>query len=395
MNNVYMLSTIPQKFDIIIVGAGPSGSATAYHLASQGLRVVLLDQKAFPRYKPCGGGIPVHTLEQLPFDLRPALEFCAEGGRLTFNGQEQLKAPLNREYVWLAAREKMDFYLLEKARAAGVDCRTGERVMGLVEEDEFVSVQTADAEYRAAYLVGADGVNSITARKLSLLTDRRTGTAIEAELKVSAQALETFGKFGSFDFGALPKGYGWVFPKRDHLSVGVFQANTHKASNLRQELQRFIDSQPELVGYTLQHIQGHRIPLGGRDLRLNTRRCLLVGDAANLADPWLGEGIYYALYSAGEAAQAILAHRDGSGSLDEYSAHIGEHILTDFKYARRIGWLVFHFPRLSTWLISGSRSMQQDVFLKIRGDLTHRHLWNRMKRTFPRYWIEALSNRGR
>lgn len=383
------------EFDVIVVGAGPAGAVAAYHLAGQDLNVLLIDRQDFPRYKPCGGGVPIHTLQELPFDVKPLLEFCAEGGVVAYHGQNRLKVKLQNEFAWLAMRDSLDTFLLDKARDAGVHCQTGVRALEVRETAEYVEVNTSKETFTARYLIGADGVNSMTARNLGLLPNRRVGVAIEAEIAVPEAALQSQGKYATFDFSALPHGYGWIFPKRDHLSAGVFQASEQKAPHLVEDFTRFIKSMPVLKEYKILRLHGHRIPLGGEDGPLHTRRCLLAGDAANLADPWLGEGIYYAVRSARIAAEIIgQAIENSSTNLSLYSNRIHQEIQKDFRYARRFALLVYRFPGLATSLISRSQKMQQDVFLCIRGDLSFQQLWQRLNRGLPTILFQSLFSRG-
>ncbi len=381
--------------DIIIVGAGPAGSLAAYQLASLGYQVLILDQHSFPRYKPCGGGIPLRTLSEMPFDLTPALEFLAVGGMVSYQGTPRLRKKLDGEFAWLAMRDRMDAFLLDQARQAGANVHLGARVTQIEEQTEQVAVLTENETFFAKYLIGADGVNSITARSLNLLPNRQTGVALEAEIAVPQAAREELGVYALFDFGALPHGYGWIFPKRDHLSVGVFQAENRKNQAIKEHLMRFIDCQPGLHQHEILHLQGHRIPLGGQSEQLHTTRCLLVGDAANLADPWLGEGIFYAVRSANLAAQVLThAMQNSSANLSEYTRLIDDEIIQDFKYSRRIGQIVYRIPRLATTLISRSPVMQRDVFINIRGDLSFQQLWKQLRKNIFTILFQTLFFRG-
>ena len=383
------------NFDFIIVGAGPAGTVAAYLLAKQNWRVLMIDKQTFPRYKPCGGGLPIHTISEFPFDLKPILEFCAEGGIVAFKGKTRLKVKLEDEFAWLTMRDKMDAFLLEKAKQAGVECLTGIPVLKIDEQVGSVTVKTGEGAFSGRYLIGADGVNSVVARSLGLIPDRKVGVALEAEISVPETTLQRQGKYATFDFGALPGGYGWIFPKRDHLSVGVFQANGEKARQLIDDLHRFIQMLSGLGTHEILHVQGHRIPLGGMKTPLHTRCCLLIGDAANLADPWLGEGIYYAVRSARIAVEVLSnAVKNASPDLSVYTQHIHKEIIRDFKYANRFGKIVYRFPALGTTMISRSKIMQEDIFLCIRGDLAFHQLWQKLVRRFPAILIQTLLNRG-
>jgi geranylgeranyl reductase family protein len=377
-------------YDVIVVGAGPAGSTAAQRLANAGLRVLLLDRQQFPRYKPCGGGLPEHTLLDFLYDITPVLEFPAVQAAVAWQGKPALRTRFDEPYAWLADRAKLDEFLLQKAAKAGAECHTAERVTAVHELPDGVQVHTNAADYTARWLVGADGVNSAVAVQLGLLQNRRTGTALEAELFVPPQTLADFGATALFDFGALPHGYGWIFAKSDHLSVGVYRAKTGKTAGLKARLDGFIASHALLKEHTLAHIQGHPIPLGGQDGPLHTRRCLLVGDAANLADPWLGEGIYYAVHSARLAADVIArAAGAGAGDISAYTQAVDLAIRADFRYAARIADMVYRFPRFATSLISRSRTAQQIIFDKIRGRITFRRAWQALTGNWLRIPLQA------
>ena len=199
--------------------------------------------------------------------------------------------------------------------------------------------------------------------------------------------------FATFDFGALPHGYGWIFPKRDHLSVGVFHASSVKAPDLRQALARFIASQPVLRGARQLHVQGHRIPLGDGRQTLHKGRALLVGDAANLADAWLGEGIYYAILSARLASEAVFAAlRDDLADLSGYTRQVRQQIAPQFTRARQFAALVYALPEVCSVLLGSSPWMQEVVFSALRGNRTYKQMIDGLVWGAPRVLAETIVN---
>ncbi len=362
-------------YDSIVAGAGPGGSVLAYLLASAGARVLLLEKAHLPRYKTCGGGLTIKGAQLLPFDISAAVEQVATGGILTYQGRELARADLPKPVAWLVMRDRFDQLLAERAVEAGAELVEGAAVSAVEQDVGGVTVEAGRERFRARLLAGADGVNSVVARAAGLLLERPVGTAIEQEVAVPDAAMEAQGALATFDFGAIPGGYGWIFPKREHLSVGVFQAAPGKAPHLREHLAQFIAGQPLLNDLKVLHSQGHRIPLGGQRVPLHNGRILLIGDAANLADPWLGEGIAYAIRSACIAAPYLLAALDNShADLSGYTQQIQDEIVHDFWHARVIAALLYRAPGAFSSLLARSPALQLAVFEEIRGDMSLRDL---------------------
>ena len=377
--------------DVIIVGAGPAGAVLAYLLARFGLDVLVLEKANLPRYKTCGGGVTLKTLQNLPFDASPVYECQAVGGILSYAGRQLLKADLGWTVAWTVMRGRFDHFLIQQAVMAGAELIEGVAVERVTLHEDRAVAHSAQGDYAGRLLIGADGVNSEVARSLGLLPERRVGVAVEAEVAVPSAGLAAQGAYATFDFGALPHGYGWIFPKQDHLSVGVFQARPGKAAGLRQRLDQFIACQPALQGGQILHFQGHPIPLGATRQPLHRGRALLVGDAANLADPWLGEGIYYAVLSARLAAPILLAALEtGSSDLCEYTRQVQHEIISQQRYAAWFAHIVYRLPKQASLLLSHSPRLQELLFSVIRGDRTFRQMSAGLARGLPRILLESI-----
>jgi geranylgeranyl reductase family protein len=377
--------------DVIVVGTGPAGAVLAYLLAKRGLDVLILERATLPRYKSCGGGVTWKAMQNLPFDASAVFEQKAIGGVVTFAGQQLLKVEVGWPVAWLVMRDRFDHYLVEQAVLAGAHLVEGISVVNVEERGDRVVVITTEGKLEAQLLAGADGVNSIVARSVGLMTDREVGVAVEAELAVPPASLEAQGSFATFDFGALPGGYGWIFPKRDHLSVGVFKAIPGKAIGLKRALEKFIASEAVLMDPRILHLQGHQIPLGGQTHMLHKGRVLLVGDAANLADPWMGEGISYAVVSARLAAeQMYYTLQNKEIDLSGYTELINASITPQLLSARLFARAVYALPEMCSDLLSKSPFMQQMVFEVLRGDRTFKELTAALVFGMPRIVVEAL-----
>lgn len=378
-------------YDAIVVGAGPAGAILAYELAQRGLDVLILEKANLPRYKPCGGGLTRKAIQSLPFDVSPVIEREAAGGIVSYGGRRLLRIDVRPSIASLVMRDRFDRFLAQQAVEAGACLAEGVAVTGVEELPDRVVARTGKDAFAARLLAGADGVESVVARSVGLLARREAGVAVEAELAVPHAALEMQGPYATFDFGALPHGYGWVFPKNEHLSVGLFRATPGKAIGIKQRLEAFIESQEVLREHARLSLRGHRIPLGGREEPLHAGRVLLVGDAANLADPWLAEGLYYAVVSARLAAAAMAeALERGVAHLKEYTARVNAEIVRQFRYARRFAAVVYRLPRQCSLALAKSPLMQEAVFGVMRGDLTFQQLTRTLGRGLPRILQEAL-----
>jgi geranylgeranyl reductase family protein len=224
----------PEKLDVIydaiVIGAGPAGCIVAWHLAQAGLSVLILEKHSLPRVKPCAGGLTFKARQAIPFDVSPVISVEATGGILTYHGKPFLWVDLEKPLASLVNRDEFDHFLLKQALKAGAKVLENARMLSLSQNDASVIVNSTNGTHNARFLVGADGINSQVAKQLALMPDREIAYAIEAELQVPRKALEELNNKVLFDFGAVRKGYGWIFPKKDHLSVGVCQALTGKTN---------------------------------------------------------------------------------------------------------------------------------------------------------------------
>ncbi len=210
-----------KSYDAIVVGAGPGGSTTAQRLATGGADVLLLDRAEFPRDKPCGGGVTLRAAAQIPVSIDPVVEQVVTIAELGLAYKRKVERGAGDPLVLMTQRSRLDSHLAESAVAAGAEFRDGVKVTA-VETDERGATVTAGSErIRAAAVVGADGVNGITARALDLGGNRTVAVALEANVPNAKIDPERWrGRF-LMELCAVPGGYGWVFPKGDHVNVGV------------------------------------------------------------------------------------------------------------------------------------------------------------------------------
>jgi geranylgeranyl reductase family protein len=300
-----------ERFDVAVVGAGPAGSTTAYRLSRAHARVLLVDKIRFPRDKPCGGGLTTRAVRQLPLSVEPVVEDRITRVRARLKYGPVMNRESDRVLCLMTQRRRLDAFLVEQAVEAGAVFRDGVRVE--LESDRLLRVDGKPVEVDA--LVGADGANGITAKTLGLGGSIVNGVALEGNLPYDRLPEDAWHGMLVLELAAVPGGYGWIFPKGDHVNVGVGGWGA-EGPRLRDHLRRLC-LHYGIEFADLQQLRGHRLPMRRPQTRLADGRAVLVGDAAGVVDPVSGDGIYEALVTARLAAEHIV-----SGELEAYEAAV-------------------------------------------------------------------------
>ena len=331
-----------RQADVIVVGAGPAGSSTAYHLAAAGADVLLLEKAAFPRDKICGDGLTPRAVKQLigmGFDLdqpgwqkNRGLRIVGAGHRLELPWPELGSFP---DFGMVRTRMDLDETLARHAEKAGarlkertavtgpvLDERTG-RVVGVTAKpvDDRGRRTGDEITYRAPVVVAADGVSSRMAIALGLerRENRPMAVAVRAYYETPRhddEWMESWlelwaGEPGKSDL--LP-GYGWIFGVGDGTAnVGLGILNTSKAFqhvDYKDSLRRWLANTPDEWGFRDENMVGKvgsaALPMGFNRKPHYTRGVLLVGDSGGMVNPFNGEGIDYALEAGETAAHTVL-----------------------------------------------------------------------------------------
>lgn len=352
--------------DALIIGAGPAGSTAAFILASRGLKVVLLDRKGFPRPKLCGGLLTWKTIQTLERVFHISAQALASAGIIRHATREYVVADCHGrrlcrtlDYPFhLVDRKAYDYFWLQHAISAGAEFHPGSAVVTVDLNRREVTTEKGK-KWTGRVIIGADGVNSRIRQALD-----RAGTPINPLRPGTAMALECFARrqSGSFPkppaiyYGFVPWGYAWSFPFPDHQVLGIAALKPKAGRQIMDCFREFISSF-HLSDLGALPVQGHRLPYGNYLRTPGHGNLLLAGDAAQLADPFLGEGIYYAHRSAQLAAQAVIESRSHPESaLGRYRDSFRRIIYPELRYARAGRQLIFslppsfYFPVLTTLL---------------------------------------------
>ena len=242
-----------------MVGAGPAGSVTAYHLARAGARVILLEKARFPRDKPCGGGLTARALRELPFAVGTVVEDVAARVTLRARYRGGYERRSREPLVALTQRLRLDAFLAEHAARTGVELRDGVRVADVAESEAGFRLRAGSDPVEARVLVGADGANGLTARALGLAEEVVRGVALEGNLRYGIAHRYDFAGRIVLEFGVVPGGCGWVFPKGDRVNVGVGGWEA-EGPRLRDHLRRLCAAHG-LSFDRVEQLRGHRLPM--------------------------------------------------------------------------------------------------------------------------------------
>ncbi len=369
------------KYDVVIVGAGPAGAFLGYLLASKGVKVLIVDKKAFPRYKACGGGITQRACKVLPIDFSHVVEDETYTAKLLFRDQFIYGKTMEYPIIRMVMRDRFDNYLVENAVNKGAVFQDQVEFKSISGKTGDLSVKTTKGILRTRIIVGADGANSRGAKALDLNLKRDVMAAVEGEVYLNdTELLNHYMGTAHYDFGVVPEGYGWIFPKKDHLSVGI-GSFSGKLKDWKQCFESYLALKKLDSGVRIHPLKGHLIPF--RPQKSDILGCpkgLLVGDAAGITDPITGEGIYYAFKGARIASQVIFESLEsGYEKMSQYTDHMFSEFLYDMACANRLSFLLYKFPRFSKKMLElFGQILGENMIAVITGEQTYAQLHNKV-----------------
>jgi geranylgeranyl reductase family protein len=330
---------------VLVVGAGPAGATAARTLAAAGIPVRMLDRASFPRNKPCGGGVSLRVLGRFPY-LDEALARIATHTlrRLYLEGPggESTVIESDEPAALMIRRVEFDALLVSLALREGAELVTGvDIVQASATHDRVTLVARDGRRFDAPFVIAADGVHSVIGRRLGLHSGWPAASIaldmMEETSRTELRDLDPSTLWIAYGYKAIaadqehaektggsraaPEGYAYIFPKRDHVNIGIGYVLSYYRRAIEAspyELQRgFVDDlrrRGVVSGESVRrNFTPFMIPVGGPLRRPGRGRVLLAGDAGGFVNAFTAEGIYYAMVSGDLAARAVIETRRVSG----------------------------------------------------------------------------------
>lgn len=359
-----------ERYDVMVVGLGPAGAAAAVELARGGARVLVLE-RAGQRPKPCGGCLALRWEQdwsRLGINM-DRLGLAVQRLELCLPGREPLRRDSQGPVARLVERNQLNQLLEETALQAGAEVvRQG--VDSLYQDERGFVVTAGEYSFWGDWLLGADGARSLVGRRMRL-TPHVKGYLALSEDRPPPPGREREPGSALLELGGRLGGYRWAFFREGEVNTGLMatrwpEKGVHLA--LRQAYADFL--RRHHLGPP-GRFRTAVIPCpAGRSHLVAAGRVAVLGDAAALCDPFLGEGIGQAVHSGLLAAQAVLAE-----DLGAYQRAVDRELLPEHAHARRLARLIYGLPRLAHALARRRPGSLELGFSLLRGGLSHRRLW--------------------
>lgn len=333
------------RFDVAIVGAGPAGTAAAFDLLEKGLRVLILDKTQFPRKKACAGGITPKAYQLFKYDITSIIKRECRTLQINPKHGRSFLIKEKNPLCYMTKREDLDLFSLNTVIEKGAVFKVIGKIISIRQTNSQVEINTEKESFKASYLIGADGANSIVRRYVSRRMDFEKQSAIEADVKIDRPDRVQM----VFDFSVFKNGYFWIFPKDDHVNIGMYSVDSRPGF----KVQHLFDYAAEkLHSKQLTALKGYPICTGGFKYRACSKRILLAGDAAGMGEKLLGEGIYFAVKSGQTAAGAILASVNKKDHAGKRYLNELKKIQMDLKLYQLSSTCCYRLPLISFRLLS-------------------------------------------
>jgi geranylgeranyl reductase family protein len=345
-------------YDVAIVGAGPAGSLAGMNLAQAGYDILIFEKEIFPRDKPCGGGISTRVLTRFPY-LKNEIESVVLNSVYEvslYSPKFNIVNSNSPEPFYLMVRRKdFDSVLFNKCIKSGATVYYSSKVNKIAITKEYVELITQNGlTFRAKAIIGADGINSIVARhtglNLNWPKDKIAICLVKETDEEPEEVLNQKRMYVFYGYKGIP-GYGWVFPKKQciNLGIGVLANNKNGITNLYREFIQELKKQKIIsVSFNPEGFKGWTLPIGGPLSKTYSKRVVLCGDAAGFVNSYTAEGIFYSMISGEIAAKVLtkaLKEDDlTEGRLAEYQKIWKQEIGGELEKSSLISQLLLKYP---------------------------------------------------
>ena len=332
------------KYDVVIVGAGPAGSTAAKYLAEKKYKVLLIDKDAFPRDKPCGGGLPTRVVKQFPY-IEEFIDSISYGSYTHSSSlRYTLKFVRDKPLLATVLRKDFDDRLVKLAVHAGATFLCEKTVKDVtIQKDKAVILLGDEEKIEAEIVLGCDGMRSVVAEKtnlckkiddicICLVQEQPMSTKLLKKYFTDKKIVHLFIKTQGI------AGYGWIFPKKKHLNIGMGQFESaidasKPKTNLKESYRNYIDLLKEKKmlpkSFKIENVKGGTLPVFPLK-KTYTDRVLLCGDAAGFVNSITGEGIYYAMVSAQMAADVAVEAIKADDTSEQFMSQYQKIWMNDF-----------------------------------------------------------------
>ena len=335
---------------VLVVGGGPGGATAGQTLAENGVEVVVLE-RSFTKPKPCGGAVPPLVIQE--FGVPPEIIDCRMSQCSVYSPTGRKtdidvvgSQPTDHDYIGMVRREVFDNYLRQQAAKAGAE----------VIEAKVTSIQVGDSGVRATYIVrgveheieadaviGADGAYSQVAKAVGA-PRLPQAVAMQYRIRLPESQMQEWREHAELYLGqeVSPDFYGWIFPKYDHVSVGV-GAGPEKSNQVRSYLENLrLRAGSKLSDGKIMVTEAHALPMRSQS-QVAYHRAVLVGDAAGMVVHTSGEGIYWAMKSGKIAAHTLTKFIDAptAANLEEYQRLWKKQYGTMYQFLTRLEKIYF------------------------------------------------------
>ena len=363
-------------FDVVIIGGGLSGSSTAAHLSCKGYSVLVLEKSNNKRIIPCAGGMAASMTNFLPIDIKKAIETKVERVHFTYESKDKVVAELSGVPPFLIVkREVLDNLLIDTARRQGTLFIHSVKVKSLEKNTDSWEIKCNDENYKAKFLVIADGSDSQWSTFLKL------GPKQPRYAQTAAIRLNGLGNLSKnsvrFDFGSIKYGFSWAFPLKQSINIGIGTFIGNYQIKNKYLSKRIIN----YFGFNTDDYETiyKRLRIWNGFYNLHIDRALVIGDAASLCDPFLAEGIRPSLLSSFYAAESInqcLSNNDQD--LSNYSKIMRLKWSKSMAWGKRIAEVFYRFPQTGYRLGVKRKTAPKRIAQILSGEMSYSDIAQRV-----------------